>query len=158
MLIMSFARRWLLAAPLLLAAAPALAQSPAPPPINNSNVNFGGMLEKARPAPAAPDVPAPPMAWPRLDRGAVLCQTEDDLLRRAAILRGEPTDPANCRPITAPTAVQIIQRAGPGSTEVKLTARNETGWTDAWLPPTPPPGTAPIQAGRLPGSASFSSQ
>ena len=92
---------------------------------------------------AIPDVPAPPRAWPRLDPGAVLCRTEDDLARRAAILRGDQGGPADCRPITMPTAIQIVHRAGPGRTEVQVSGHTETGWTDAWLPPTPPPGTTP---------------
>ncbi len=145
MRISSVARLWLLAAPLAVAAVPALAQLHPP---NDSNINYGGMLAKKPPAPAVPDVPAPPSAWPRLDRGAVLCRSEGDLQRRAAIMRGEPAGPADCRPITEPTAIQILQRAGPGRTEVKVTARDETGWTDAWLPSTPPLGTSPIYAGR----------
>lgn len=151
----SSARLWLFAMPLLLAAAPALGQAPdlTRP---DANVNYGGMLAKQAPAPRAPDVAAPPMAWPRLDPGAVLCRSADDLARRAAIMRGEQAGPADCRPITAPTAIQIVHRAGPGSTEVKLTARNETGWTDAWLPATPPPGTSPVAAGRLIGTQPLS--
>jgi len=144
MRISSVARLWLVAAPLCVAAVPALAQVRPP---NDSNVNFGGMLAKKAPAPAVPDVPAPPSAWPRLDPGAVLCRSEDDLQRRAAIMRGEQAGGADCRRITAPTAIQIVQRAGPGATEVKVTARNETGWTDAWLPSAPPPGTTPVYTG-----------
>lgn len=133
-------------APLCVMAAPALAQVKPP---NDSNINFTGMLAKKPKAPTTPDVPAPPSAWPRLDPGAVLCSTEDDLVRRAALMRGEQAGPADCRSISQPTAIQIVQRAGLGRTEVKLTGRDETGWTDAWLPPTPPPGTTPIQAGRI---------
>jgi hypothetical protein len=132
---------WLLAAPLLVAAGPAVAQSHPP---DDSTINFGGMLAKKAPTPMAPDVPAPPMTWPVLNRGAVLCRSEDDLLRRAAVLSGEQAGPADCRPITASTAIQILQRAGPGRTEVKLTVRGETGWTDAWLPATPPRGFTPV--------------
>jgi hypothetical protein len=134
----------LFATPLLCAAVPAVAQLHPP---NDSNVSFAGMIGKHPTAPTAPDVAAPPSAWPRLDPGAVLCRTEDDLLRRAAIMRGETAGPADCRPITQGTAIQIVQRAGLGRTEVKLTARDETGWTDAWLPSSPPPGSTPINAG-----------
>jgi hypothetical protein len=154
---------WLLAVPLFVAALPAVAQSPSPPapqapPPTDSNINFGGMLEKKKPTPVAPAVAAPPMAWPRLDPGAVLCRSEDDLARRSAILRGEQAGPADCRPITTPTAIQIMHRAGPGRTEVQVTGRTETGWTDAWLPASPPPGTTPIQGGQLPGGRASSNR
>jgi hypothetical protein len=130
---------------LALAAGPALAQNrPASPP-SDSNINLGGMLAPKPPKATMPDVPAPPSAWPRLDRGAVLCRTEDDLQRRAAAMRGEQTGGFDCRPILQPTAIQILHRAGPGRTEVEVTGRSETGWTDAWLPATPPPGTALVR-------------
>jgi hypothetical protein len=134
-------RTWPVAVLLLVAAMPAYAQTPQPP--NDSNIVMDGMLAKKPAASKAPDVPAPPRAWPRLDRGAVLCRSADDLARRAAILRGEQAGPADCRPIVTAIAIQIVQRAGPGRTEVKVTANNETGWTDAWLPATPPRGATP---------------
>lgn len=137
-----------LLASLFVAAAPALAQVRPP---NDSNINLGGMLAKPPPKPTMPDVPAPPSAWPRLEPGAVLCRSEDDLQRRAALMRGEQSGPADCLPITVPTAIQIVQRAGLGRTEVKVTGGDETGWTDAWLPATPPPGMNPVQAGRFAG-------
>jgi hypothetical protein len=145
----------LFATPLLCAAVPAVAQLHPP---NDSNVSFAGMIGKHPTAPPAPDVAAPPSAWPRLDPGAVLCRTEDDLMRRAAIMRGETAQPADCRPITQATAIQIVQRAGLGRTEVKLTARDETGWTDAWLPGTPPPGSTPINAGSPVGATRASAR
>lgn len=143
------ARSWLLAAPLLVAAVPALAQLHPP---SDSNLNFGGILAKKPPPATVPDVPAPPRAWPRLDPGAVLCRSEDDLMRRAAIMRGEQQGPADCQPISQPTAIQIVHRAGPGRTEVQITGHTDTGWTDAWLPSAPPPGTNAVQAGALAGA------
>jgi hypothetical protein len=149
----------LLAAPLLVAVQPAVAQAPPPAaPRDESNVNFGGMLAKKPPAAVLPDVPAPPMAWPRLNPGAVLCRSEDDLVRRAAIMRGEQVGPADCRTIPQPTAIQIVHRAGPGRTEVQINGHSDTGWTDAWLPATPPPGTAPLRGGQLPGARASSNQ
>ncbi len=145
----SVATLWLLAVPLLVAAMPAAAQIRPP---SDSALTYGGMLsKKAAPAPL-PDVPAPPTAWPRLDPGAVLCSSEEDLARRAAIMRGESAGPADCHPVSQPTAIKIVHRAGPGSTEVQITGHPETGWTDAWLPASPPPGTTPINAGRPLGS------
>ncbi|MGA3397634.1 MAG: hypothetical protein ABSC95_00335 [Acetobacteraceae bacterium] len=155
MRILSVARLWLFAAPLVVAAVPASAQLRPP---SDSNLSYGGMLGKKAPPAAQPDVPAPPSAWPRLDPGAVLCRSEDDLARRAAIMRGEQAGPADCRPISQPTAIQIVHRAGPGRTEVKVTGRTETGWTDAWLPPTPPPGTTPVNAGQPAGGNPTSSR
>lgn len=147
--ISSVARLWLLAAPLLVVTIPASAQAPQPP--NDSTVNWGGILAKKPPKPTMPDVPAPPAAWPRLDPGAVFCRSEDDLARRAAIMRGEQADPADCQPINRPTAIQIVQRDGLGRTQVKISGSGMTGWTDAWLPPNPPPGTTPVQAGQFAG-------
>lgn len=130
-------------AALLLAVAAARAAEPPP----DGNVILGGMLAKPAPKAVAPDVRAPPIAWPRLDRGAVLCRTEDDLLRRAAAMRGEAVGPSNCRAITGPTGIEIVHRAGPGRTEVRVTnPGNETGWTDSWLPANPPPGATIVNA------------
>jgi hypothetical protein len=155
MRISSVALLGLLAASLFITAMPASAQ---PQPPNDSNVSFGGLLEKKKPAATMPDVPAPPSAWPRLDPGAVFCRSEDDLQRRADIMRGEQAGTADCRRIIQPTAIQIVQRAGLGRTEVKLTGRDETGWTDAWLPSTPPRETAPIAAGPAAGAAPASNR
>jgi hypothetical protein len=155
MRISSVALLGLLAAPLFVAAMPALAQLQPP---SDSNISFGGLLEKKKAPAVMPDVAAPPSAWPRLDRGAVLCRTEDDLQRRAEIMRGEQAGPADCRLISQPTAIQIVQRAGLGRTEVKLTSRDETGWTDAWLPSAAPPGTAPIAAGPAAGATPASNR
>ncbi len=88
---------------------------------------------------------AQPTVWPRLDPGAVLCRTEDDLDRHAANMTaqvsGGDTRAADCRIIALPTGIQILSRQGLGRTEVKLNGPgNETGWTDAWLPEKAPPG------------------
>ncbi len=73
--------------------------------------------------------------WPRLDPGAVLCKTEDDLQRLAASRRGEPGPRPNCTLIQTATPIGIVKRSGAGRTEVSLTDQNGTdGWTDAWLP------------------------
>jgi hypothetical protein len=88
---------------------------------------------------SAPDVKAGRDVWPRLDRGAVLCKTEADLLRLAASRRGEQTEPPNCQVIRAATPIQIVRRVGPGRTEVSVTDDNpQDGWTDAWLPEKSP--------------------
>jgi hypothetical protein len=95
------------------------------------------LLKKPKPGP--PDVKAKPLAWPRLDPGAVLCRSEADLARLSANRHGSPGGgPADCRIIAQPTAIQIVTRRGPGRTEVQVTGANDTGWTDAWLPSKAP--------------------
>lgn len=120
----------------LVAAAPARAQPP-----NDSNISLSapGLLIK-KPRPGLPDVKAQPLAWPRLDAGAVLCRTETDLDRLAARRRGEPVDGSiECQIIRKATPISISQRKGPGKTEVKAADPTvASGWTDAWLPDKPP--------------------
>lgn len=96
-----------------------------------------------------PDVKPAPLAWPRLDPGAVLCRSEGDLERLAARRQGEEgAGPTDCRLVSSPTAVTIMQRKGPGRTQVRLTdAPTIFGWTDVWLPDKAPAG-ATRQAGR----------
>jgi len=118
----------------LLIATPAGAQPP-----NDSNVSLdapGFLIKKPKPGP--PEVKSQPLAWPRLDPGAVLCRTEADLDRLGERRRGEAVDgPIDCQIIRAATAISIVQRKGPGRAEVKTSGRGAdavTGWTDAWLP------------------------
>lgn len=105
-----------------------------------------GFTEK-KPTARLPDVKPAPLAWPRLDPGAVLCRSEADLDRLAARRLGEDGGRTDCRRVTAPTAVTIVVRKGPGRTQVRLTdAPTVIGWTDVWLPDKAPNG-----AGRPPG-------
>lgn len=90
-------------------------------------------------------VPTRSDVWPRLDPGATICKTQEDLLRLAEVRRGVPGERPQCQFIQTPTAVSIVRRAGPGQTEVSLTNQNGLdGWTDAYLPDRalPPGGTA----------------
>ena len=105
--------------------------------------NAPGLLGDKKADPP-PQPRAQPSAWPRLDPGAVLCRTEDDLDRHAANMTaqvsGGYTQSADCRMITLPIGIQILSRQGLGRTEVKLSGPgNVTGWTDAWLPEKAPP-------------------
>src|SRR4051812_7675412 len=116
-------------------AAPASAQP------NDSNVSFQSGLLIKKPKPGAPDVKAQPLAWPRLDAGAVLCRSEDDLSRLARRRSGQPVDgPVDCQVIRVATPITIVQRKTPGQTEVKPTGGQpwDDGWTDAWLPDKAP--------------------
>lgn len=113
----------------------------------DSNVSFdapGFVIKKPRAG--APDVKAQPQAWPRLDPGAVLCRSEADLLRLAQRRTGDVVNgPIDCQIIRAATAISIVERKGPGRTEVLANGApaSAAGWTDAWLPAKAPSGNAP---------------
>ena len=94
-----------------------------------------------------PDNPKPspspralPQVWPRLDAGAVFCQSQDALVTRAGMPAGNL--PSGCRLIQRRTGITIVNRVPPGSTQVKLNPDGDVGWTDAWLPERPPLGTS----------------
>ena len=76
----------------------------------------------------------------RLEPGALLCRTEEDLQGHqaavAARLDGHPTqEPGGCHRLSAITAVSVVERHGPARTEVRLPDPAETvGWTDAVVP------------------------
>ncbi len=48
--------------------------------------------------------------------------------------------PVDCQIVRVATPITIVQRKGPGQTEVKPTHRAtmDAGWTDAWLPDKAP--------------------
>jgi hypothetical protein len=121
----------------LALAAPAKAQP------SNSDISFDpGALAVKKPRAGLPDVKAQPLAWPRLDPGAVLCRTEADLEKLAARRSGQAVNGSiDCQIIRAATAISILQRQGPGKVEVKISdssANGASGWTDAWLPDKAP--------------------
>ncbi len=101
-----------------------------------------GLMPKKKDA-APPPPRAPAAVWPRLDPGAVLCHTQDDLDRHAANMTarvgGGETQAADCRIISQPTGIQILSRQGLGRTQVKLSGPGDVvGWTDVWLPDKAP--------------------
>ncbi len=99
---------------------------------------------------APPPLPPEPVVWPRLDPGSILCRTREALTDEQNRLRdANPGGLASgCRMIQDPTAIRILDRDGPGQTQVAVTDQGgETGWTNAFLPAEPPPG-ATINAGR----------
>ena len=108
----------------------------------NVLLNAPGLLEKKSKA-GAPDVKAAPQAWPRLEIGAALCRSEADLGRLAANrAHTEGGGAADCQIMRAATGVQIVQRKGPGRTQVRVTDQPAVvGWTDVWLPEKAPSGT-----------------
>jgi hypothetical protein len=104
---------------------------------------------------ASQQTPPPPVmaeTWPRLDIGAILCASRDDLVSyqmRVAAGPGAaaPRPAPDCLIIRQQTAVRILDRDGPSRTHVVATdASKRTGWTDAYLPATAPP-SAPAAAG-----------
>lgn len=90
-----------------------------------------------RTGPAAPRLTPKPLPRQRLDAGALLCPTEDDLhMHEAAIearLDGrDAPEPAGCRFVRSSTAVSVMDRHGPAATQVRLPGDPElVGWTDA---------------------------
>jgi hypothetical protein len=81
--------------------------------------------------------------WPRLDPGAVFCQTQDDLARYQTKLAGgetaQSTKPLNCRMIITTTAIKILEREALARTKVALSNdANQVGWTNNYLPTTRP--------------------
>jgi hypothetical protein len=98
-------------------------------------------LPPSKPPPIPTLPPSRGISGPRLDPGAVVCQSESDLQRRAEVNRrrldgvpdaGNPLE--NCRMMTQPQGVEVVARHGMGRTEVKLRGSAETGWTDSYLP------------------------
>ncbi len=121
-------------------------QTPPAPP-DDSNVSFDSpFLVKKKGKDGAPEVKAQPLAWPRLDAGSVLCRTEEDLTRLAARRIGQTVSGnVDCKVIRLATPITIVERKGPGRTEVTTTdpAAGGPGWTDAWLPAKAPTVVAP---------------
>jgi hypothetical protein len=93
-----------------------------------------------------PPLPSVPDPWPRLDPGAMLCRSEDALKQYQEAMEagaGPAPLPADCKRVLQRMTVSIVQRDGPSRTQVKSSSAGEAGgWTDAWLPDTPPPQNA----------------
>lgn len=140
------AQRWLVRllslAALLAATAPARAQMGQMGGLHGGR-QHGDQQQNAQ-QPAAPPRPAAmPEVWPRLDPGTVLCASSADLLRYQERLEA-PSGPApagpppNCRTVTVVTPIKILDHDGPSRTHVEATdASKQTGWTAAYLPPSP---------------------
>lgn len=128
----------------LALAMPAAAQpnQTPPQPAQDSNAAAeSALLAKKKEGEGSAPNKAQRLAWLRLDAGSVLCRTEDDLTRLAARRMGQPVSGSvDCKIIRLATPVTIVQRKGPGHTEVTTTdpAAGGPGWTDAWLPAKAP--------------------
>jgi hypothetical protein len=92
-----------------------------------------------------PDVPE---IWPRLEDGALICKSRDDLVRyQTQIGNGASTTTAGqasaCHTIQKQTGIQILGHDGPSRTQIATTDESkETGWTNSYLPSTPPRSVA----------------
>ncbi len=97
----------------------------------------GGQQQTSAPPPSIKVVPEP---WPRLDPGAILCKSDNELIRYQMRIAGGSDAAAqgqalDCRVIKERTPIQILDHDGPSRTQVIATdAGKQTGWTDAFLP------------------------
>jgi hypothetical protein len=113
-----------------------------------------GRTHRHRQDPAAGGSPQParhpamtikPEPWPRLDTGAVLCRSAEDLQRRSSLIRAQldggppaPASTAACPLVRTPTPIEVVARRGLGQTQVRVKADGTLGWTDAYLPDKSP--------------------
>lgn len=112
--------------------------------------HFGRQQDPTTPQPAPQPVPklkeleVAPEPWPRLEVGALLCKSRDDLVKyQTKIADGANTATAeqtlDCRKLRKQTGIQILDHDGPSRTQVVTTDKaKETGWTNTYLPATPP--------------------
>jgi len=91
--------------------------------------------------------PSVPEIWPRLEDGALICKTRQDLVRYqtqmsdgAGAAKGSAAD---CHTLQKQTGIEILDRDGPSRTQIVTTDKSkETGWTNSYLPSTPPASVA----------------
>jgi hypothetical protein len=112
----------------------------------------GGRQKDQQPTPQQSPAPTAPAAvpepWPRLDAGALLCRSRDDLVRyQTQIADGASAATARqasgCHTIEKQTGIQILDNDGPSRTQIVTTDESkETWWTNSYLPSTPPPSVA----------------
>ena len=94
----------------------------------------------SKPPPVPTLAPIRGIDGPRLDPGAVVCHTEEDLQRRGEVARrisdGVPDagDPmVGCTMINQPRGVDILARHGLGRLQVRVKPSGQVGWTDAYI-------------------------
>ncbi|MGO8916353.1 MAG: hypothetical protein ACLQJR_10635 [Stellaceae bacterium] len=129
---------------LLAGVASAQAQMPGGRGANQPGGSQQGNQQRAPQSPAPAPVKIVPEPWPRLDVGAILCKSRDDLVRYQMKIGGDPAAAApgpapDCQVIRKQIAIQILDRDGPSRTQIVSTdAAKQTGWTNTYLPATPP--------------------
>ena len=96
----------------------------------------------------APTTPFLPEIWPRLEEGALICKSRDDLVRYQTQIADNssaktPAQAPDCHTIRKQTEIQILAHDGPSRTQIVTTDDSkETWWTNSYLPSTPPPSAA----------------
>jgi hypothetical protein len=116
--------------------------TPDNPYLGNGRSRRAAAEHNNQPPPQIADLPPVKEPWPRLDTGAVLCRSRDDLSRFQAQVMGGAGAAPDCHAIRQRTPIQIIERDGPSHTHVVAAAdAKQTGWTNAYLPSTPPSST-----------------
>lgn len=89
----------------------------------------------------APSLPVPKVKepWPRLDKGAVLCRSRDDLVRLQTRAQGDTGPAPDCHVVRDRIAIKILERDGPSRTHVVASEdAKQTGWTNVYLSLDPP--------------------
>ena len=74
----------------------------------------------------------------------MICKTREDLVRyqtQMSDAAGAAKKPAaDCHTIQKQTGIEIVDRDGPSRTQIVTTDKaKEAGWTNSYLPSTPPP-------------------
>ena len=115
----------------------------------------GGHSGRQRNQPQTPQqsvTPTPPQGvpepWPRLDVGALLCKSRDDLIKYQTLIADGASaataiQAADCHTVEKQTGIQLLDTDGLSRTHIVTTDDSkETGWTNAYLPSTPPASVA----------------
>ena len=96
----------------------------------------------------APTTPFLPEIWPRLEEGALICKSRDDLVRyQTQIANGSsattPEQAPDCHTIREQTGIQILAHDGPSRTQIVTRASpKRPGGPIATCRRTPPPSLA----------------
>jgi hypothetical protein len=104
-----------------------------------------GQQQKA-PPPGTPLPKAAPDSVPglRLESGAILCKSRDDLVGYQAKMGGDAGPSArtpDCRILRRAMPIEVLDQDGPSRSQVVSTdAAKETGWTNSYLPSARAPG------------------
>jgi hypothetical protein len=139
-------RRLVVSLVLLSAALPAFAQDSTPSAFRLGDYGDSKQRNQApQPKAGAYNDPSPihlqGLRWPWLEPGAIVCNSQAALdhyhADLAARLEGAPapTLAPGCRRLARRTSIDVADRLGPATVEVRLNNDSkQTGWTDAYLP------------------------
>ena len=103
-----------------------------------------GQQETPQPSSTSKPPAAIPEPWPRLDAGAVLCNSRDELVKYQTQLADgvnvlAAAQGSSCQIIRKQTGVQILDHDGQSRTQIVTTDdAKQTGWTNTFFPDTPP--------------------